>query len=97
MALQEITLDNTFAEIYEDNLVVIGNPSVASEFQSHVRMGVFEGEDSISFCEEGVKGVPTVKDEIITLDLATRKESWFRDGRNLHWVEVLKEKPASNK
>ena len=90
----------------DSSSITVGNLGKANEFQAHVKMGFWGGEDSISLHEEGVKGKPTLKNEVITLDLAKRKLEWFEGSGNiggvrtnslLHWVEVLKEKPASNK
>lgn len=94
-----------YRETIADCNVTIGNPDVSAEFQSHVKME-FWGENYICLHEEGVKGTPTLKDENISLDLPERKLEWFKgDGAVgfggisgvLHWVEILKEKPLSNK
>jgi len=84
--------------------ISVGNISKVDEFQSHLKM-TFWGEDSIALEEEGVKGTPTVKDNILELDLSDVKYQWYKDtktlaGRNhysLKWVRILKRKPASNK
>lgn len=103
MSLNEVKSNKTYTDLYGDhanNVVVFGNPDVESRFQAHVKME-FWGEDYISLCEEGVKGTPTLKNEIITLNLAKRKLEWFKGDRpkdgSIHWRETLKEKPASNK
>ena len=94
--------NKTFTDLYGRNLnnvVVFGNDAVLDEFHAHVKLE-FWGENYITLQEEGVKGEPTLKDEIITLDLGDRKMQWFKgppENSSLHWVETLKEKPASNK
>lgn len=80
-----------------NNRVVIGNSDAKEDFQAYVKME-FWGEDYISLCEEGVKGTPTLKNDIIELDLGKRKLQWLKDGTsNLKWIEILNEKPLSNK
>lgn len=89
-----------------NDVTVIGNSSKANEFQAHVKMDFFKGENSISFHEEGVKGIHTFANEKITLNLDKRKLEWFKSdgvpnqgGKDalLHWVDIYEEKPASNK
>lgn len=80
-----------------NDLVVFGNPDNVKDFEAHIKME-FWGENYISFCEEGIKGEPTLKDDVIELDLGTRKLQWFKDGTSiLKWIEILNEKPVSNK
>lgn len=103
-----VPLNKTYTDLYGDhlnNVVVFGNPDNGSDFEAHVKME-FWGENYISIGEKGVKGGSSLKDGVITLDLAKRKFQWYKaaapvglggkDG-SLHWVEILKEKPASNK
>lgn len=99
--LNKIDSNKTYTDLYGDhanNVVVFGNPDVPMEFQAHVKVEVWN-EDSISFCEEGIKGKSSLKDETIILDLGKRKFQWYKgkQGKILHWVEVLNEKPATNK
>jgi hypothetical protein len=103
MSVNVVSSNKTFTDLYEDhlnNVVVFGNPDATTEFQSHVKME-FWGENYISLHEEGVKGIPTLQNDIIELDLGNRKLQWFKDDRlkwsSIHWVEILKSKPTSNK
>jgi len=98
-----IESNKTFTDLYGDhlnNVVVFGNPDNTKDFEAHVKMQ-FWGEDTICLSEESIKGEPTVEGEVVTLDLPTRKLQWFKGDRpkwgSIHWVEVLKEKPLSNK
>lgn len=101
--LNKIDSNKTFTDLYGDhlnNVVVFGNPDNTKDFEAHVKME-FWGENYISLHEEGIKGVPTLKDEVVELDLGARKLQWYRGDRpkwgSIHWVEILNEKPASNK
>lgn len=80
-----------------DSQVVIGNSEVSTEFQAHVKMDFWGGEDNIQFFEEGVKGTPALKDEKLKLDLPTQSLEWRKSGNSLKWVTTFKEKPLSNK
>lgn len=97
-----VSSNKTVTDLYGDhlnNLVVFGNPDVEIEFQAHVKME-FWGENYISLCEEGIKGNPIIKNDVLEIDLDSRTLKWFKGDRpkwgSIHWVETLKEKPASN-
>lgn len=91
-----LTTNNTYIESKGDRVVTIGNPDIKGEFCSHVSCKIWD-EDVISFEEEDIKGTPTEKDAIVSLDTPARKMEWYYTGDNLHWVENLKSKPATNK
>jgi hypothetical protein len=103
MAVNKINSNKTFTDLYGDhlnNVVVFGNPDVEDEFQPHIKME-FWGENFISLCEKGIRGIPTLVDDVIELDLGNRVFNWFKGNRpkwgSVHWVETLKSKPMSNK
>ncbi|GAF68439.1 unnamed protein product, partial [marine sediment metagenome] len=58
--LNKIDSNKTFTDLYGDHFdkVVFGNPDIESEFQAHVKMEFWGGEDSIALYEKGVKGTP---------------------------------------
>ena len=85
-----------YKDVIADCNVYIGNLDEPNEFQSHVKME-FWGENFICLEEEGIKGEPVLKDEVIELGLGTRKLQWLKSGlTDIKWVETLYEKPVSN-
>lgn len=101
MAIAEVKSNKTYTDLYGahlNNLVVFGNPNVPNKFLACVDME-FWGETKITFCEKGVEGVPTLKDNVLELDLGPKKYQWYQqsdDPSTLKWIITLKEKPVGN-
>ena len=110
--LTRITSNKTFTDKYgvDADEVVFGNAKNPNDFEACIEMKFFNNEDFITLREvdaEGtpIKGVPTFANEKITLDLPKRTLEWYKtdsrrgrgSGTDLHIVEILKEKPKTNK
>ena len=96
MGVNEIISNNTFTETVDHAVVTIGNENIPTEFQAHVKMR-FWNEDDIWLELPNTKGVPTLKDDKITLDLTTGKYEWYNGREGLKWLFCLKSKPLTNK
>ncbi len=90
---------NTFFEVIGKGnraSVILGNDIKGDKFYADVLFD-FWGESPLRIVDKGIKGIATLKDNRVTLDVENKTISWYKSDDLLKWHITFKKAPKDNR